>query len=219
MIDVYVVAMENEAEALISNLTEKSEKSLYGRRVIEGRLGAKRAVVIISGVGKVNAAAAAQIALSDYKAEAIRNFGVAGGLDDSTKVGALYEIDSAVQYDFDLVQLNGGVPGTLNERDTPYIPCATDGKFPAVCLASGDRFNDSKEDHDLISGVLGCTVRDMEGAAIAQICERAGVPFYSLKCVSDVYGSGSTTGQFVVNLKSCLETLKAHFASLAEGSL
>ncbi|MBP5791537.1 MAG: 5'-methylthioadenosine/S-adenosylhomocysteine nucleosidase [Kiritimatiellae bacterium] len=214
----YVVAMDNEAEALIANLSNRSEKKLYGRRIVEGMLGGERTVVIVSGIGKVNSAAGAQIALGEYDADEVRNFGVAGGLDSSMQVGGLYEVDSAVQYDFDLVQLNGGLPGTLNERTDPYIPCTASGRFPAIRLASGDRFNDSAVDHELITKVLGCKARDMEGAAIAQVCERAGVPFRSLKCISDVYGSGSTTDQYLVNLKKCLAILKDHFAKEAGGA-
>lgn len=212
----YVVAMDNEAESLISNMADRKERTMYGRRVVEGMLGREKIAVVVSGVGKVNAAAGAQIALGDFGADEILNFGVAGGLLPSMKPGDFYEIDSAVQYDFDLVQLNGGLPGTLNERKDPYIPCATTGEFPAVRLASGDRFNDSASDHELITGTLGCGVRDMEGAAIAQVCERAGKTFRSLKCVSDVYGSGSTTAQFLENLAKCLAMLKDYFAAKAQ---
>lgn len=212
----YVVAMDNEAEALISNLANVREKTLYGRKVVEGSLGSEETVVIVCGIGKVNAAAGAQIALGEYKAKEVWNFGVAGGLDASMEIAGMYSVDSAVQYDFDLVQLNGGLPGTLNERKDPYIPCSPNPAFPAVRLASGDRFNDSAADHELITKVLGCKVRDMEGAAMAQVCERAGVPFHSLKCVSDVYGSGSTTGQYLGNLAKCLAALKEYFAHEAE---
>lgn len=46
----------------------------------------------------------------------------------------------------------------------------------------------------------------MEGAAIAHVCETAGVPCRALKCVTNVLGAGAT-GQFAENLKRCLVLL------------
>ena len=54
---------------------------------------------------------------------------------------------------------------------------------------------------------LGVGLRDMEGAAMAHVCETAGARFVSIKCVSDVYGSGSMPGQYLENLKKCLGKL------------
>ena len=52
-------------------------------------------------------------------------------------------------------------------------------------------------------------LRDMEGAAIAHVAYRAGVKFRSIKSVSDVAGSGSTTDQYLANLKIALSSLSA----------
>ena len=65
----------------------------------------------VSGVGKVNAAAATQKA-SDEGAEEVLNCGVAGGLDPAMEIGDVYEISQAVEYDFDLTILNGTRLGT-----------------------------------------------------------------------------------------------------------
>ena len=121
------------------------------------------------------------------------------------KIGDLYEVDRAVQYDFDLAQLNGTEIGVLNERTSPYIPMRTTGRYPAKTLATGDHFNDNTADLPLLKH-LGVGLRDMEGAAIAHVCETAGVPCRALKCVTNVLGSGAT-GQFAENLKRCLALL------------
>ena len=52
-------------------------------------------------------------------------------------------------------------------------------------------------------------LRDMEGGAIAHVALRAGVPCRMLKSVSDVAGSGSTTDQYLANLKRALAALSA----------
>lgn len=178
----FVIAALNEAEAVKPCLG--ADDRLY-----------------ISGVGKVNAAMATQKAIDEGATEIV-NAGTAGGFDPQMKIGDIVEVGRAVEYDFDLAKLNGTRVGQLNERDTPYIPC---GRGTAT-LASGDRFNDNDEDLRLFAD-LGCTVRDMEGAAIAHVCEKNHVPCRILKVISDVYGKGGMTQQYKDNLQFALKRL------------
>ena len=187
MIRAFVIAMPNEADAVRPHL--KAADRLY-----------------VCGIGKVNAAAATQKAICEGATE-IWNFGFAGGFDPSMNVGDIVEISSAVEYDFDLAKLNGTRVGQLNERNSPYIPLAkVDDDSVSAILASGDRFNDSDADLALLKE-LGATVRDMEGAAIAHVCEKEGVPCRSVKCISDVHGQGAMTEQYLDNIPFCQQRL------------
>lgn len=189
----FVIAMECEADCVRPHL--KPGDRLY-----------------VSGIGKVNAAAATQRAICEG-ADEIWNIGLAGGLGD-VEVGGIYRVDRAVEYDFDLAQINGTSVGTLNEYDTPYLEfVAPDGvaerlSFPVRTLATGDRFNDSAADNELIRA-FGASLRDMEGAAVAHVCKRCGVRCVALKCVSDVEGRGAMTGQYLENKTRCLAGLTA----------
>ena len=190
----FVIAMECEADCVRPHL--KPGDRLY-----------------VSGIGKVNAAAATQRAICEG-ADEIWNIGLAGGFGD-VEVGGIYRVDRAVEYDFDLATINGTPVGTLNEYDTPYIELvAPDGvderlAFPVRTLATGDRFNDSAADNELIVRALGAALRDMEGAAVAHVCKRCGVRCVALKCVSDVEGRGAMTGQYLENKARCLVGLTA----------
>lgn len=188
----FVIAMENEAEQVRPFL--KDGDRLY-----------------VSGVGKVNAAAAAQKAI-DAGADEILNCGVAGGLDPAMEVGDACEISQAVEYDFDLTMINGTRIGTHNERTTPYFDCRTSGRFPARILATGDRFTNDERDVT-VPLELGATVKDMEGAAIAHVCELNGVSCRMLKCISDVHGKGAMTGQYKDNLAKALQSLAKALSS------
>lgn len=184
----FVVAMECEAEQVRPFLGEGD-------------------VLVVSGIGKVNAAAAAQKAI-DGGADEILNCGLVGGLDPAMAVGDVFEVSQAVEYDFDLAVLNGTGLGVHDERDTPYFDCAAKGVYPVRILASGDRFtNDLKDVEDARS--LGASLRDMEGAAIAHVCERNGMKCRMLKVVSDVHGKGAMTGQYLQNRESTLSRLRA----------
>ena len=184
----FIIAMECEAET------------------VRPYLG-KDDVVVVAGIGKVNSAAAAQKAIDDG-ADEILNCGVVGGLDPAMSVGDVFEVSQAVEYDFDLAVLNGTGLGVHDERDTPYFDCAAKGVYPVRILASGDRFtNDLKDVEDARS--LGASLRDMEGAAIAHVCERNGMKCRMLKVVSDVHGKGAMTGQYLQNRESTLARLRA----------
>ena len=186
----FVIAMESEAAVVRPFLREGDG-------------------LFVSGVGKVNAASATQKAI-DAGADEILNCGVAGGFDPAMKIADVFEIDRAVEYDFDLAQLNGTEVGVHNERTTPYFGLQTRGLFPARTLGSGDRFSDSQADLPVLAR-LGVTIRDMEGAAIAHVCEMNGVPCRILKCLSDVHGQGAMTDQYKANLSKALLSLAQAF--------
>ena len=144
-----VIAMESEAEILLHNARIAAQKTICGKKTYEGEAYGKQFVLIVCGVGKVNAAIGATIALTLYSPEAILNFGVAGGLNEKTSLCAVYAIDKAVQFDFDLTQLNGGQIGTLDEYTENYLSFATHPlSLEKRALGSSDRFNDSRADYE-----------------------------------------------------------------------
>ena len=134
---------------------------------------------------------------------------MAGGLNKTTELCAVYQITAAVQFDFDLVDLNGTKIGTLNEYTENYL---TLNHFKAGLekrkLGTADRFNDSPVDYKLLTEELNADIRDMEGGAIVQAAFAAELPVYSVKAISDVAGSGSTTEQYLVNRDKALQNLK-----------
>lgn len=212
-----MIAMASEAQAVLANMEEKEQFISCGKQVIKGRLNGKATAVVITGVGKVNAACGAQYAIDMLGADKIINIGVAGGLNDGTKVADIYGIERAVQYDFDLTQLNGTPMGTLNEFEEPYLALNTLPLYPLKKLGSGDRFNDSKADFILLTKELGADIRDMELGAIVQACVHAGIKIYSFKAISDVAGSGSTTEQYMHNLAMCNARLEQAVPEIFEG--
>ncbi|MCD8373332.1 MAG: 5'-methylthioadenosine/S-adenosylhomocysteine nucleosidase [Clostridia bacterium] len=203
----FVIALESEARPIISHMSAAAEKEVYGKKIWSGKICKEKTCVIVCGVGKVNAACAAQYAIDILKADCVINVGMAGALNNFCNVADIYEIDRAAQYDFDLVQLNHTPIGTLNEFEDRWLKLETAGIFPRKSLATGDRFNDSAADFTLLTDDMQADIRDMEGAAIAQVCIHAGVPFYSFKAISDIAGSGSTIDQFLANTEACVKAL------------
>lgn len=178
-----LAAMQKEADALLAKAEIRKEFTQFGKKLWEGEACGVPFTLIVTGVGKTNAAASAMLALA-RGADRLLNIGVAGGISPRAKIGSLWQIDRAVQYDFDLSAINGTPVGTLDEYQTPYFPLRTGGKFPTATLATADSFASGQDDMALLDS-LGADVRDMEGAAIAHIAYAAGVPCTMFKSISD----------------------------------
>ena len=212
-----VIAMQSEADVLLSQMKISRSLTVSGKQIHVGMAYGKETAVCVCGVGKVNAALGAQLLVSKFDAETLLNFGVAGGLNDGTKLCEVYQIGEAVQFDFDLTQLNGTKIGTLDEYNENYLPLNTlKFPFPVKKLGTADRFNDSKTDYELLTKELTADIRDMEGAAIVQAAHAAKLPVYSIKAISDVAGSGSTTEQYLMNKDKALCNLKAALPTIFE---
>lgn len=205
-----VIAMQSEADILLEQMQIFRTLKVSGKEIHVGKAFGKETVVCVCGVGKVNAALGAQLLISKFDVKTLLNFGVAGGLNEGTKLCAVYQIGEATQFDFDLAELNGTQIGTLNEYTESYLKLSKlNVPFESKKLGTADRFNDSKADFELLTNELKADIRDMEGGAIVQAAYAAELPVYSFKAISDVAGSGSTTEQFLQNKNAALENLKA----------
>lgn len=212
-----VIAMESEAEILISQMQIEKTLRFAEKPVYIGKAFGKEIVLIVCGIGKVNAAIGAQIAISNFNVNKLLNFGVAGGLNDGTELCAVYQIGQAVQFDFDLTQLNGTKIGTLDEYQENYLKLnVLDLPYPIKNLGTSDRFNDSPIDYQILTQDLQADIREMEGGAIAQVALKNKLPLFSFKAISDVAGSGSTTDQYLKNKAKALETLKKELPLIFE---
>jgi adenosylhomocysteine nucleosidase len=212
-----VIAMQSEADILLDQMQINSSLTVSGKTVYVGKAFGKDVALCVCGVGKVNAALGAQLLVSKFGADKLLNFGVAGALKNDMEIAGVYQIGAAVQFDFDLVQLNGTKIGTLNEYTENYLALnVLDLPLEKKKLGTSDRFNDSKADYELLTKELGADIRDMEGASIVQGSYCANLPVYSVKAISDVAGSGSTTEQFLVNKDKALKNLQAMLPAIFE---
>lgn len=212
-----VIAMQSEADILLDQMQINSSLTVSGKTVYVGKAFGKDVALCVCGVGKVNAALGTQLLVSKFGADKILNFGVAGALKSDMQVAGVYQIGAAVQFDFDLVQLNGTKIGTLNEYTENYLYLnLLKAPFPIKKLGTADRFNDSPEDFELLTKELDADIRDMEGGAIVQAAFAATLPVYSVKAISDLAGSGSTTEQYLVNKDKALQELKKALPSIFE---
>ena len=174
-------------------------------------LGGQEVKIVKTGVGKVNAAMAMTKVLDDiwYDITEVINVGTAGTISD-VKIGDVMISEKAVQYDFDLTPFGrsiGEIPNTnnplcLNEDLVKRAQMSIEAYVATV--VSADQF---LHKDDQVERIRNCVddkmvFVDMEAAALAQVCSEIGVPFISIKGISDIYGQKETNvEQFKKNLK------------------
>ena len=214
----FVIAMQKEATPLMEAMKIEKDYTVCNKRVVLGSVFGKEIAVVVSGVGKVNAASGAQYAIDCLGATEIINIGVAGGLNDSVVVGGIYSVSAVVQYDFDIVQISGGTVkiGTLDGFEENYLSLTPSAGFDLKRVGTGDRFNDDHKDFLLLTEELGADIREMELGAIVQVCINAGVECRSFKIISDLAGSGSTTEQYRRNLDICFASMRKNLEKIID---
>jgi adenosylhomocysteine nucleosidase len=191
-------AMDMEVEILVAALENKKEQAIAGSKFYEGSLKGLDAVVVQCGIGKVNAAMCAQIMCSVFGVTHLVNTGVAGSLCNELDIGDILVSVDAMHHDFDCSPV-GYVPGKIPRLDVLAFPAdeklsvlafdaaeqVNPGHTKTGRVASGDQFIAGKEIKEKIIAVTDAKCTEMEGAAIAQVAYRNGVPFVVLRAISD----------------------------------
>lgn len=192
-------AMDEEVSSLQARLSAARVTTIAGMDFYEGSLDGAETVVVKSSVGKVNAAACAQILIDRFHADRIINTGVAGSLDAGIDIGDIVISTDAVQHDLDATAL-GFARGEIPYSDMSVFPadeelrrCALKAVKAAaqeVCafegrVCSGDQFIASRAQKEAIVSALGGLCCEMEGAAIAQVCHLNKIPFVIIRAISD----------------------------------
>lgn len=192
-------AMEEEVAGLKARMRDVKRSERAGMSFYQGQIEGTDCVVVCSGIGKVNAAACAQILSDCYAVDCIMNTGIAGGVQKDINIGDIVLSVDAVQHDFDCTGF--GYPmGKIPRMETSVF--RADEKLLALAesccrevnpdiavyrgrVASGDCFVSSTETKQRISETFSASCCEMEGAAIAQVAWLNRVPWLIIRAISD----------------------------------
>ncbi len=193
-------AMAVEVETLKSNMADLTVTEKAGMAFYEGTLENLPVVVVVCGVGKVNAALCVQVLCDCFAVTHLVNTGVAGSLCAELDIGDFVISQDAMYHDFDCHILNpnypvGQVPGLCVRSfpaDETLMQYALDaalqvhpGHARIGRVASGDQFVCQREQKETIIADTHALCTEMEGAAIAHAAWRNGIPFVILRAISD----------------------------------
>lgn len=204
-----IIAIARELEAFLQSGENRTAETVAGRTVYHTVINGHEIYAVQSGCGEIDAAAAAMLLIARFDCDTILNFGVTGALEEDLRVEDLFVVEKVCHYDYDTSPIDPVVPGQYTEYPDAFIPLSPDlvrlaqsKGLRCVAAASGDKFVEDRTEK-LRLRALGCSICDMEIAAIARTCERCGVRCLSVKCISDTFdGNG---GDFTQNVARSAE--------------
>ena len=183
-------AMEEEVAILKEKMEDVRIIKKASMDFYEGTLAGRKAVVVRSGIGKVNAGICAQILADVFSVEAIINTGIAGSLNKDINIGDIVLSTDVVQHDMDATGF-GYRKGQIPQMPVFYF--AADEKRevnPDIQvfegrIASGDQFVCDQGVKDGIVSEFAAYATEMEGAAIGQAAYLNEIPFLVIRAISD----------------------------------
>ena len=192
-----IFAMEEELNAFMDKITIQNEYDIFNLHFFHGIINNTECILVISGVGKVNAARTTQILIDNYNVDLIINIGVAGGVNTNLAIGDIVIGEKLVQHDFDITAFNhekGFIPdiGVFIDGDEYLTKLAEDTLLDSNCsftkgvIASGDIFCTEEAMSSKIARKFNALCVEMEGASIAQVCFLSHIPFLVLRSISDI---------------------------------
>ena len=189
-------AMPEELEELLGVLENTQEEQRGSFTLYRGTLDGQEVLLAECGVGKVNAAALTQLLIMQ-EVERVIFTGVAGAVDPTLKVGDIVVSTDALQHDTDVTALGyelGQVPGeplaweadeTLRDLALEAAQRLEEVKTLAGRVVSGDQFIADADKVAQLRETFGAACAEMEGAAVAQVCAKAAIPFVIIRSISD----------------------------------
>lgn len=215
-------AMDEEVSRLKEKMHVKKVEKKAGMEFFEGELAGKEAVIVRSGIGKVNAGICTQILVDDFQVEAVINTGVAGSLKNEINIGDIVLSSDSLQHDMDATGF-GYKPGIIprmeqsvfvadaqlielakqvNEQVNPEIRTFV-GR-----VVSGDQFISDKQKKDYLVEQFAGYCTEMEGAAIAQTCYVNEIPYLVIRAISDKADNSATMDYGEFEAKAIEHTVK-----------
>lgn len=189
-----IVAMDSEFASL--------RASLGGME--EGRFpGSENDVVLMQcGIGKVNAAVGTISMIRDHHPDCIISTGLAGGVAGAVDVWDAVVADHTAYHDVWCGM--GNKPGQVQGLPQQFtssealvdaamsLESTTDTHFHKGLICTGDQFiTDPDAIGEIVKKFPDTLACDMESAAIAHVCHLQGVPFASIRIISDTPGRTS----------------------------
>lgn len=208
-------ATPEELAAVRGRLHLPDQPEVHGpTRVWTGAHAGARIALALSGIGKVNAAAAATLLLGAFGARTLIFSGVAGGLHPDLEVGTILLADRLAIHDYGYVSqgrftrtASGIIPigaPTLTEavavspqvaRNLERLAAAVRGRLhhpiQRGAVVTADYFLNCAATREELRRTLGADAIDMESGAVAQVAAAWDVPLYVIRTLSDLAGEDS----------------------------
>jgi adenosylhomocysteine nucleosidase len=240
---IALIGIATEIAAVEAKVEAPVITRIQGFVFTAGTIDGTRVVVARSGVGKVNAAIAATLLLERFTPSAVLFTGTAGAIDKNLNPADVV-IGTGVGYHDNGIYANRGfnrnptrnpVSGAVDPAFFPADPALlaaarraaktvqpargprTDGDAPKIregLIVTGDAFVANADRRKDLQKDLNAAAVEMEGAAVAQVSARYGVPTIVIRSITD-HSDADAQGSY----RRFLETASRNAADLAMATM
>jgi adenosylhomocysteine nucleosidase len=190
---------------LVDSCSEEVAHTVFHTGTIDGH----DVVLVGSGMGKVNGAIITTLLADRFDCRTVVLSGVGGGLDPALAIGDVVVADLVIQHDAGVLEnervrtyqpgyvpvinpterlgypADRGLLARVKDRlDGVYIP----NQIVYGTVLSGDQYLNCALTRDRLAAELGGLAIEMEGGAVAQVCEAFGIPWLVIRALSDLAG-------------------------------
>lgn len=236
-----ISALPSELTVLREAMVGSEEIDVSGHEFRRGQIGAHEVVATVAGIGKVNAAMIATLAIDHFHPSVIVVTGVAGAIDETLRIGDVVVAEHVLHHDTGVLESDGfrlyqsgHVPffnpteqlgyrpsdellGRVRQRLAGFELSPVLGSQPSVVfgtVATGDQFLESDNERRRLHANLGAHAAEMESAAVAQVAGHFGVDHLVIRAVSDLAGSDAA-----FDFERFLDDVSANSASVVRAVL
>ena len=230
---VAVIGITREIAPVEARLQSPAVQRVQDVVFTSGTIDGARIITARVGVGKVNAAEATTLLLDHFSPAAVIFSGTAGAVDPDLNPRDVVVGTAVGHHDFGTTTASAFVRGATRDPASGQLdpvffspgpellaaarrasvtvkpsrlPDAEPGPVARISegvIVTGDSFISSSVRRDELRGELKASVVEMEGAAVAQVCARFGVPLIVIRSVTDrAEGQAMPSYQRFVDLAS-----------------
>ncbi|MDT9587229.1 MAG: 5'-methylthioadenosine/S-adenosylhomocysteine nucleosidase [Candidatus Arsenophonus melophagi] len=197
-------AMEQEIALLRKQINVRSTLIRGGCEIYFGKFNDLDIALLKSGIGKVSAAIGTTVLIEHFLPEFIINIGFAGGLAPTLQVGDIVVSNQVCYHDVNITAF-GYQAGQMAHCPPVFKANKKLIKLTEKCIeklnlyaiygliCSGDSFINCAQAVSYIRHTFPEVVAvEMEGASIAHVCYKFGIPFIIVRAISDVASKDSS---------------------------
>jgi adenosylhomocysteine nucleosidase len=241
---VGILGIPSEVIAVEQRLNDSRDVAVRGQVFRVGTLAGRRVAVGRSGAGKVNAALATTLMISQFDPVAVFFSGTAGAIDATLLPGDVVIGTAVAQHDTGTataagIERRGLRNGVTGERDEMLLQApaallaaareaaaglrlasataASPGRLPRIIegvIVTGDLFMSDVARRDELRRSFGAAAVEMEGAAVVHTCRQFAVPCLVIRSITD-----RADGQAMDNYEHFRPTASVNAAALVAATI
>ena len=197
-------SMPFESDMILAHLKNHRSSEIAGKTVYKGNISGVKVLILNTGIGKINAAHSATIAIENFPVTKVINLGIGGAYPGSELANGDTAVAAKEILGDEGIITSKGWKG-LEEIGIPLVRSGRKkyfNEFPVKRLKPGKMdFKISSGTFVTVSAASGSSKRakelekrfsaiceNMEGAAIAQVCMTYNIPMFELRGISNTAG-------------------------------